>query len=359
MITIDARWLSTSGIGTYLRNIIPGLIERFPGHKFCLLGNPSEIESIIGVEGANLKIVNFQSPMYSIREQFEYIKVIPKETTLYFSTHYNIPLFYRKKMMVVVYDLFHIAMPDLVQGFHKRAYAYFFFTAVKLKACSILTISEFTAREFLRLVGRPKKTLKSIPLGVDKAWFSLPNSPSPHHSKYILFVGNIKPHKNLVRLMQAFGLLIDRIPHDLVLVGKIDGFITGDNLAFSLANKMAGRVYFVGKVEKEMLEAFFKNASLLVFPSLYEGFGFPPLEAMACGCPALVSNVGPMPEVCANAALYFNPYDTSDMAEKIFLMTTDEDLRSSFITKGYDHVKNFTWEKCLDETSKIISDALI
>ena len=66
-----------------------------------------------------------------------------------------------------------------------------------------------------------------------------------------------------------------------------------------------------------------------------------------------------MPEVCANAALYFNPYDTSDMAEKIFLMTTDEDLRSSFITKGYDHVKNFTWEKCLDETSKIISDALI
>lgn len=261
-------------------------------------------------------------------------------------------------MIVIIYDLFHLAMPELVGGLHKRIYAYIFFNSVKLKAHFIITISKFTADEFLRLVGRPKRAIKSIPLGVDSDWFSLPNLPSPHHSKYILFVGNIKPHKNLVRLMQAFQMLIGRIPHDLVLVGKIEGFITGDNFALSFAKKMAGRVYFSGEVEKELLEAYFKNASLLIFPSLYEGFGFPPLEAMASGCPAIVSNVGPMPEVCGDAVLYFNPYDTLDIAEKIFLMSSDENLRRSFITKGYNHVKNFTWEKCLNKTSKIISDAL-
>lgn len=97
MITIDARWLNTSGIGTYLRIVIPGLIKRFPDQKFCLLGNPLEIEPVMDIESSNFKIIEFHSPMYSLREQFDYYKVIPKETTLFFSTHYNIPLFYKKK----------------------------------------------------------------------------------------------------------------------------------------------------------------------------------------------------------------------------------------------------------------------
>ena len=144
--------------------------------------------------------------------------------------------------------------------------------------------------------------------------------------------------------MEAFSLIINSIPHDLVIVGRKEGFITVDKKVDSIARAIEDRVHFTGFVSDELLKQYYVHASALVLPSLYEGFGLPPLEAMACGCPTAVSNVASIPEVCGKASLYFNPYDIREIAKKIHLILTDTNLRKTLKEKGYSQAKKFTCE---------------
>ena len=358
MITIDVRFLNSSGIGTYLRNVIPGIVARFPDRIIFLMGDPAVISEIDGLANAsNVVVIPAFAKMYSIQEQIDYVRLIPKATKLYFATHYPIPLFYRGKMLVTIHDLFHLAMPDLVGGVHKSLYARLMFNAVRHKASSILTISNFTKSELLRLTG-PEGHQDIIPihLGVDRTWFDIPVAASPHPRPYVLYVGNIKPHKNLGALIKAFSLIADQFPHDLVLVGQKEGFITADTGLDFIAKQLKTRVQFTGRVDQATLQQYFAHASCLVFPSLYEGFGLPPLEAMAAGCPVICSDTGPMPEVCGDAVLYFDPKNIKQLAEKLEMVLSDDALRNDLISRGYLHVKSYTWDGCIDQTSqKILS----
>lgn len=358
MITIDVRWLNASGMGTYLRNIIPGILVAFPERDFVLLGDRSEIERIGIPSDAKVDVVAVSSKMYSIAEQFEIQKKIPKETRLYFAPHYNIPLLYRGKMLVTVYDLFHLAMPDLVGGLHKRLYAKIMFGAVRRRAAAIMTISQFTKDELIRFTGKGGTPIYPIHLGVADAWFHIPPSARPYTNKYILYVGNVKPHKNLSALVKAFGSICDKIPHDLVIVGKKEGFITGDEAVANEAARLGSRVQFTGYVEDEMLRQYFAHADALVFPSLYEGFGLPPLEAMAAGCPVLVSTAASLPEICGDAAVYCDPYRAEDIASKLLELLTDEGLCEEFRRKGYERARTFTWERCVSQTCDVIRGLL-
>lgn len=359
MITIDARWIYTSGIGTYLRHIIPGIVKHFSGHLFTILGDKYELNKLLGPDSKNCTFVHANAGMYSIREQIDFIRLIPRDTDLYFATHYNVPLFYRGVMLVTVYDLFHLAMPELVGGIHKTLYARLMFSAVRRKSSAIITISEFTKSELIRFTGPVgNQSITPIHLGIDEEWFSIPRGNSPHNRPYILYVGNIKPHKNLGSLIKAFEIISDRVPHDLILVGKKEGFITGDTLAAISAQCCNGRVRFTGHVDHMQLKRYITNASALVFPSLYEGFGLPPLEAMAALCPVLVSNVGPMPEICGDAALYCDPYRVEDIAEKMMMLLSDDSLRYSLRELGLEHAKKFNWERCINETCNVIEKLL-
>lgn len=358
MIAIDVRWLNVSGIGTYMKNVVPGILAAFPERTFALLGKPDEISQMGMPPEAKIYVISASAKMYSISEQFEILRKIPKEAILYFAPHYNVPLFYRGKMLVTVYDLFHLAMPDLVGGFHKRLYARLMFNAVRRKASAIITISNFTKSELIRFSGQGKQTITPIHLGVDESWFSIPKGESPHHRPYILYVGNIKPHKNLGALVKAFGIISDRIPHDLVLVGKKEGFITGDSAAVIEAQDFDGRVQFTGRVDDMQLRRYFAHADALVFASLYEGFGLPPLEAMAANCPVLVSNAGPMPEICGDAALYCDPYRVEDIAEKMMTLLNDAQLRDSLRLRGLERARSFTWDRCVQQTCDVIRGLL-
>jgi glycosyltransferase involved in cell wall biosynthesis len=356
MITIDARWINTSGMGTYLRNVLPGVIKAFSEKQFCLLGDRAVLSSLGWVNSANVCLVETGSAMYSLSEQLELVRKIPKETSLFWATHYNIPLLYRGKMLVTVYDLFHLAMPELVGGFHKRLYAKIMFSSVRRRAAAILTISQFTKDEFIRFIGESRQPIYPIHLGVAEEWFHIPQSVSPHQRKYILFVGNIKPHKNLSALVKAFGLICDKIPHDLVIVGKKEGFITGDEIVAREAERLGGRVQFTGYVDDEKLRQYFAHAEALVFPSLYEGFGLPPLEAMAAGSSVLVSTAASLPEICGDAAVYFDPHRPEDIAAKMLELLSDEDLRESIRQRGYEHARTFTWDACVKQTCDVIRD---
>lgn len=358
MITIDARWINTSGMGTYLRNILPGVIAAFPKERFCLLGDKTALGKLEGANRSNNRILEVKAPMYSLAEQLEVALKIPRETRLFFATHYNVPLFYRGRMLVTVYDLFHLAMPDLVGGWHKRLYAKIMFGAVRRHAAAIITISHFTKRELIRFTGEGAQPIFPIPLGVDESWFGTLLGARPYPGQYILYVGNVKPHKNLRALIRAFSLLLEQTSHDLVIVGKKEGFITGDKVAISEATKLGRRVHFTGYIENDVLRQYFAHASSFVFPSLYEGFGLPPLEAMAAGCPVVVSDAASLPEVCGNAALYCNPYQHEDIAKKILLVLSDKALSETLRQKGLEHARQFTWEKCVIETCKVISGLL-
>jgi glycosyltransferase involved in cell wall biosynthesis len=261
-------------------------------------------------------------------------------------------------MMVTVHDVYHLAMGPMVGGIHKRLYARFMFRRLVRQAREILAVSQFTRDELVRWTGTTAEKIQVIPNGVDESWFKVKRRFRPHPKPYLLFVGNIKPNKNLVRLLDAFGKLKNRIPHDLVLVGKKEGFLTGDRMVLEKARLMEDRVHFTGNVDEVLLGQYYAFADLMVFPSLYEGFGLPALEAMACGVPVAASKAASIPEVCGKAAVYFDPLDSEDMAEKILRPTVKGPFRQGMVRKGLQQAKGFNWDKSAKKTNLVIDHLL-
>lgn len=346
--------INASGIGTYIKNVIPLVINELNGVEITLLGNLKELEII----DQKVNKIEFTSPIYSPAEQFYFLKKIPKETSLLWVPHINIPVFYRKKLLVTVHDVFHIANPDYVKGIHRKLYAKILYKSVRDHADAIICVSEFTKKEFKKLLSHDKNNIYAIHNGVDPSWKNPSKTPKLQKNPYLLVVGNVKPHKNLKNLMIAYKKVMDDIPHDLIIIGKKEGFRTGDNDILKIAEPLGSRVRFTGFVSDDELKQYYKSADALVFTSFYEGFGLPPLEAMASGCPVVSSNAASLPEVCGDAALYVNPYEPDDIADKIKLLVHDRNLREQLTAKGSKRVNLFSWEKSAKETSRVIERVL-
>lgn len=353
-IAVDCRMVNFSGIGTYIKGIMPLLIGSQPYWRFELYGDPDELSEFHWSSLPNTVVIEFQPPIYSIREQMEWLIHSRHAPDLLWVPHINIPLIWPGKLMVTVHDVLFLAMPELF-GRLKTNYAKLFFNHIKTRADAISFVTNFTAQEFSRLVGPPKRNLDIIYNGIDENWFIPETSaiiqPKIDSVPYIVCVGNLKPHKNLPRLIKAFFLLQDLIPHRLLIIGKRDGFLTGD----SEVEKMAAnhhRIIFTGFVSDAELRAIVSKADALIHPSLYEGFGLPPLEAMATGCPVIISHTGSLPETSGTAATYFNPYIVSSIASVIASVLKDDALRADMIRKGREHAQQFKWQ---NTTSKIVS----
>jgi glycosyltransferase involved in cell wall biosynthesis len=355
-ITIDARLVGAAGIGTYLRNLLPRVIAAKPDWQLTLLGRSQELNQFDWAQREHVSLVSCEAPIYGLAEQVQLAARIPRNTDLMWSPHYNIPLSHRGPLLVTVHDLCHLALPQFVAGAHRRAYARFMFGAIRRRASRIVCDSEFTKRELCRLVGYREPEPVTVHLGVNPRWFRIEAATRPHPRPYILFVGNVKPHKNLVTLIRAFETVARSVPHDLVVVGRQSGLLTGDPAALRAAEALGQRVRFTGEVSDESLEQFFLNADAFVFPSLYEGFGLPPLEAMACGCPTVVAQAGSLPEVCGNAALYFNPCDSSELAAAILRLLTSEALRQELRQRGRSHAAHYDWDRCANATLGLIEE---
>jgi glycosyltransferase involved in cell wall biosynthesis len=172
--------------------------------------------------------------------------------------------------------------------------------------------------------------------------------------KFILYVGRIYPMKNVRGLVEAFAKLRDRVPHSLVISG-IKHYKTEPDFAAIDKYSLHDRVIPTGFVEEEDLPVLYSMADAFVLPSLYEGFGIPLLEAMACGCPIVTSTQGSCPEVVDGAGVLVNPRDTTDIAEGIFKILNDRELAAELVRKGYQRVAQFSWEKCARETLDVIA----
>ncbi|MHC2990788.1 hypothetical protein OB13_04030 [Pontibacter sp. HJ8] len=353
-LVIDARMLNFSGIGVYLRNIIPFLSLEF---DLKLLGDEKELSIFAGLP--HTSFLAAKAPIYSIREQLELRSKVPP-CDVFWSPHYNIPLLpiSARHRVVTIHDVYHLAYQHALT-LPQKIYAKVFLNAAVSLSDKVITVSNFSKSEIVRLAKARETDVVAIYNGVDNQkfadagsiQFSLNKSLAhvPSGAKYILFVGNVKPHKNLVTLLKAFSTLLeDNFAHNLVIVGKKEGFITGDNQIASLLEehvRLKERVIFTGFIEDEDLSQIYRKAAVLVFPSVYEGFGLPPLEAMASGCPVVASAAASIPEICGDAAEYFDTLDHLSLAEKLKTVLYSETRRAQLIANGYEKAKEYQWEK--------------
>jgi glycosyltransferase involved in cell wall biosynthesis len=344
-ITIDTRQIGNSGLGRYISNLVPYIIEYFKDLEFYLLIDPkySDYYSDPLFKQKNVTLIECTAKMYSLREQLDLPKIIPKDTDLFWSPHYVVPIFYSKKTLVTIHDIFHLVAPESFS-----------------RASRIITDSNFSKQEIIRFTSAKPENINVIYLGTNNTIRSSKRSTEElSYSPYIVFIGNVKPNKNLLRLMKAFRKLIDIIPHRLLIVGKKEGLLSHDTEVFDYATQLGDRVEFTGFIDNLKLEEILSNAKALVFPSIYEGFGLPPLEAMSHGCPVAVSSAASIPEICGDSALYFDPYSVDEMADKIHQLVTDSGLSKSLIEKGYEKVKVLSWSECAKKTCKLIEDLLV
>jgi glycosyltransferase involved in cell wall biosynthesis len=351
--------VNASGIGTYIKNLLPLIIDNLSSYvSFNILGSLDELDHFRFLKKKNINLINFTNPIYSIQEQINYVRVIPKETDLFWSPHYNFPIFHKGKLLVSIMDLGHLALKEINHELSKRLYASFMFNQVKKKADATVYISQFSMDEFNRIIGKPNTSQTITHLGVDQSWFYIPRHQNGVKKPYLLYVGNVKPHKNLRSLIEVFGKVCNKIPHNLMIVGKKEGFITGDETLFSIEGNYLDRITFTGKVSDNELKKYVVQADVFIFPSIYEGFGLPPLEAMAAGTPVVSSNAASIPEICGNAALYFDPYNVDEMAEKILQMLNNKTLREEYIERGKERAKLFKWEKTAKQSVLVIENML-
>ncbi|KAA3613668.1 MAG: glycosyltransferase family 1 protein [Calditrichaeota bacterium] len=357
-VAIDMRMINNSGIGRYLRSIVPSLVSECEEVQFNVLGSEDELSTYPWYTSSNVRFSPFNSPIYSIAEQFEAQRLLSTKPDLYWVPHYNIPVFYSGKMLVTIHDVFHLAMRHTLKRPDQKIYSRLMFGALKRKADSIISVSEFSKNELIKYTNIATDKISVVHNGLDEKWLAAKSEKISADKPYLLFVGNVKPHKNIKRLVQAFKLISDEINCDLMIIGKKEGFITSES---NLENEIAGienRVKFTGFVSDSELKQFYQNALLFVFPSTYEGFGFPPVEAMACGCPVLASNIGAVTEVCGDAAEYCDPYDVEDMAAKILSLLQENTWRKTLIEKGLQKAGEYTQEKCVQNTIAVIKKSL-
>jgi glycosyltransferase involved in cell wall biosynthesis len=354
--------INSSGIGVYIRNISKGFKE------FEI------IKRIINKEQLNvginyIDIIN-ESQIYSLTEQLWLPILIPK-CDVFLSPHYNIPVLpiRAKRRLVTIHDVFHIAFfSDL--KFIQKIYAYLMINAAVRLSDKIITVSNFSKQEIIKFTNVSPNKIEVIHNGVDHNKFKLlsqNNSLEVVRKKYglpekfLLFVGNVKPHKNLVGLIKAFGKSKKlKTDFELVIVGKKDGFITSEtNLDYLIKEfNLVKTIHFTGFVDDEDLPHIYNLASWFVFPSRYEGFGLPPLEAMACGCPVIASDIPVFNELFEDAFHAVNTVNIEIFAQKLESAVFNEELRNSLIKKGFQQSKKFTWEKSWNKHRQLIQNLI-
>ena len=352
-MAVDARMVAASGVGTYLRNVLRRLVADGPDWRLALLGDPEELARHSWSAAPGVEVVAHRAPLYGLRQQILPAPARTLAPDLLWVPHYNIPLAWRGRLLVTVHDLAHLALPELFGRGARRVYARLTFAGVRRRAAGLLYVSRFSRDEFHRLVGPPRGAEWTVPNGVGREWFEVA-APPPAGRPYFVYVGNVKPHKNLGRLLEAFASLAAEIPHDLVVAGRRRGFITGDPEVARRAEGLGERVRFTGFLAAGELRRTVAGATALVLPSLYEGFGLPALEAMACGRPVLAARAGALPEVCADAALYCDPRDPGDIATGLRRLAGDAELAARLAAAGVERARRFTW----DETATTVSRAM-
>ncbi len=269
---------------------------------------------------------------------------------------YLIPPFAPCPVITTVHDVAFRRFPHLFPLKHRLLLNALIPPSVQ-SAAAVITGSEATKRDLLEFYGLPEKKVVVTPYAADPIYQPMDPQEARRAVRrrlgipgpYLLSVGVLQPRKNLPRLVRAYSRIAARFPHRLVLVGR-EGWAP-DELRAAVAAAPAGREpIFTGYVADADLPALYAGADLFVYPSLYEGFGLPPLEAMACGAPVVTSNTSSLPEVVGDAGVLVDPHDEAALSRTLEALLSDPDRRARLASSGLERSREFSWERCARQT---------
>jgi len=357
-IGVNALYLIPGGVGgteIYLRELLAALAELDQTNEYLVFTNLETQSDLVP------KQANFHWKPQAVHARFRPARilweqiVLPFEAARYrldvlFNPGFTAPIFSPCRQVTVFHDLQHQRHPEYFRWFDLPFWRFLLWASAH-RSHRLIAVSEATRSDLLRFYRIPKERVTVVHHGVEPAFSRLDRSRT---EAYLLCVSTLHPHKNLQKLIRAYG----RKKRDfrLILAG-LRGFHTETIERLIEEMGLQDSVQITGWVPREKLYSLYKHARAFVYPSVFEGFGMPVLEALAAGIPVACSDIPPLREVAGDAALYFDPLNEDDIASAIERVMTDASLQERLAMAGRDRARPFTWERCAEQTLKILSDA--
>jgi glycosyltransferase involved in cell wall biosynthesis len=368
-VGIDARKLTDFGIGSYVRNLL-GAIARRPearAYRFRVYVRAEDRGAVPELPD-NFEIVQEDSPGYSVSELTRFAwRLLRDRLDLFHATHYVIPPLARARAVVTIHDIIHVLYPQFLPNRAALVYARVMIRRALKRADRILTVSYNSKRDLVDYFGIAPARIEVIYNGVAERFrpevaradrdrvagkYGLPRP-------YLLFLGGEKPHKNVRNVLRAFAEArrLRALPHALVLAGPMPKNRSRVEALLS-ALDLDSRVLRPGIVPEEDLPGLFGGADAFLYPTLYEGFGLPVIEAMACGIPVLTSSTSALQEIAGGYAYLVDPMDVDAIARGIVDLATDPKRRQEFADLGRRRARDFSWDRAAEETLRVYAEAL-
>lgn len=336
-LVVDVRMINNSGIGRY----IACLMHEFRVHQdefdLFTLGRETDLTDFSWFK--KKKHIELRSKVFSLKEQIELVVKVPR-TDIFWTPHFNIPILpiRTKHLVSTVHDVYQLANNKQF-SLSQRLYLKGVFYAIAQKASLVFTVSDFSKSEISKYSGIKKDK-------IERAYLGSPELPIPNNKineNYVLYVGNVKPNKNLKNALKAFSEIQPFFPNlKFYIIGKKEGFRSGDSdIQKFISNN--SYVRFTGFISDQELSNYYNSAKVFLFPSLYEGFGIPILEAMKYNIQIISSNLASIPEVGGDAIHYVNPYSVADIAKRLNEVLSGERKISNQVMQK--QLELFSWEK--------------
>ena len=371
-VAIDIRRISDFGVGTYIRNVVRTLGRLDPKNEYVLLGTPGRIHDM-GALPPNFTHIECPDNDYSPSSYFEFHRTLRQvgANVLHVPHLFWIPQGIPCPYVVTVHDLLDYLYRSNSTSQVKR-FAHFYFTKRVLnQAARIFAVSKFSKADTVRLFGVPEKKVEVVYNAIDDRFRQGHASAADKlmiaeryqvNYPFVLYAGRISPHKNVVRIIEAFSLLKSELAKDdaypdlkLIIIG--DEVSRHPDLRRAvIKGRVQQDVRFLGFVPIDILRIFYDAAKVFIFPSLYEGFGLPPLEAMSHGTPVITSNTSSLPEVVGNAAVLVNPENVFEIQRALQRVLLDQSLREKLKARGEEQTRKFSWQSSVGRMLQIFQE---
>lgn len=348
MFVVNGRFLTQkpTGVHRYALEICNKLYELGVDFHVAI---PKQINPDYDVKFKTVECGNLKTHLWEQINLPAYLKRIGSPLLISFSGCG--PLNYNNQI-ITIHDVSHEVHPEWFSKNYCRYY-HFMLPRIARKALAVITVSQFSKQEIIDVFQLDANKIKVIPCDVP-----FHNKPSKEDlilkekvsEKYILTVSSMDPRKNFVRLVEAFNNINDKSVKLYIIGMKFKAFNTPD-----LQKLVGDNVVLPGYVNDKELQTMYSNALFSIYPSLYEGFGLPPLESMTFGCPVIASDIPAIREVNENAVLYVNPLDVSDMTQKMNQMINDANLRADFQARGFEQIKKYSWDITAEKVLELIA----
>ncbi len=361
-IGIDAHAIGAQqgGNETYIRNLIVALADLDQENQYTLYFSVAQAAAAWRNRYANFSVRLLPPPTPLVRVPLALALELRRRPVDVLHVQYTAPPFCPVPVVTTIHDL---AFEHLPETFTRRGKAQLRLTVRRTarQAAQILTVSEFSRQDIIKTYRLPPERITVTHNGCEAQFTPQPSSDREAEMikqkfgiarDYLLAVGSVQPRKNLIRLLRAYVLLREQQPSfqlQLVIVGR-QLWLYKEVLREIKQQNFAMDVIVTGYASDEDLPALYRSAVALVYPSLFEGFGLPPLEAMACGTPVITSNCSSLPEVVGKAALLVNPYETADITQTIWKLAQDVMLRAQLREAGIEQARQFTWRAAAEKT---------